>query len=123
MIRNFEVDKNYDYSLDICTITVKDDFNFGKSLEIEDGVILDFDENNIPISIEILDISLRLGVKKSEIKSSDVSMKILCSEDILEITIDFYYKIEEKEFNQTFDSKIVNKFNIPSMQLASVDSF
>lgn len=123
MIRNFELDKNYDYSLDICTITVKDDFNFGKSLEIEDGVILDFDENNIPISIEILDISLRLGVKKSEIKSSDVSMKILCSEDILEITIDFYYKIEEKEFNQTFDSKIVNKFNIPSMQLASVDSF
>ena len=123
MIRNFEVDKNYDYSLDICTITVKDDFNFGKSLEIEDGVILDLDENNIPISIEILDISLRLGIEKSEIKSSDVSMKILCSEDILEITIDFYYKIEEKEFNQTFDSKIVNKFNIPSMQLASVDSF
>jgi len=123
MIRNFELDKNYDYSLDICTITQKDDFNFSKSLEIEDGVILDFDENNIPISIEILDISLRLGVKKSEIKSSDVSMKILCSEDILEITIDFYYKIEEKEFNQTFDSKIVNKFNIPSMQLASVDSF
>ena len=119
MIRNFEVDKNYDYSLDICTITVKDDFNFGKSLEIEDGVILDLDENNIPISIEILDISLRLGIEKSEIKSSDVSMKILCSEDILEITIDFYYK----EFNQTFNSKIANKFSIPSMQMASVDSF
>ena len=46
-------------------------------------------------------------------------MKILCSEDILEITIDFYCK----EFNQTFNSKISNKFNIPSMQMASVDSF
>lgn len=119
MIENFEVDMDYDYPLDICTITVKNDYKFGRSLELEEGVILDFDENNVPVSIELLDISKRLGIKKSQIKSSNVQMKIVCTEDILEVTIDFFYKVHEKEFNETFDSKIANNYNLPSMELAT----
>ena len=39
--KEFKVNTEYDMSLDIYTITVDDDFEFNKSLEIEDGVILD----------------------------------------------------------------------------------
>ncbi len=119
MIRNFEIDMDYDYPLDICTITVKDDFNFGRSLELEEGVILDFDDDNVPVSIELLDISKRLGIEKSQIDSSTVQLKITITEKFLEIIIDFCYKVHEKEFNQTFDSKIANNYNIPSMELAA----
>ncbi len=119
MIKNFELDMDYDNLLDICTITVRDDFKFGKSLELEDGVILDFDENNLPVSIELLDISERLGINKSQIESSTVQMKILITEIFLEVRIDFFYKVDEKESIQTFDSKIANNYNIPSMELAS----
>lgn len=115
----FTPDMDYDNLLDICTITVRDDFKFGKSLELEDGVILDFDENNLPVSIELLDISERLGINKSQIESSTVQMKILITEIFLEVRIDFFYKVDEKESIQTFDSKIANNYNIPSMELAS----
>lgn len=119
MIKNFEVDMDYDYPLDICTITVKDDYKFGRSLELEEGVILDFDVNNVPVSIELLDISERLGLKKSQIKSSDVQMRIMCNEDILEVTINFIYKVHEKEFNEIFDSRIANNYDLPLMELAT----
>lgn len=119
MFKKFEIDTDYDMQFDIYTITVKDDFKFGHSLELEEGIILDFDENNIPISIEILDISERLNINKNEINSANVQMKIISTEDILEITIDFYYIVHEQEFSQTFDSKIANTFNIPQMELAT----
>ncbi len=118
-MKNFETYNEYDYLLDIYTITVKENFKFGKSLELEEGVILDFDENNVPISIEILDISKRLGIKKNIIQSADVQMKIMCNQEILKVTIKFFYKIHEKEFSETINSRIANNFNLPQMELAS----
>ena len=90
--KQFKVNTDYDYSLDIYTITVDEEFEFGKSLEIDDGVILDFDNENIPISIEILDISKKLAIKKDDVKSSRVSMRIICTPEILEVSIVFFYE-------------------------------
>ncbi len=86
-------------------------------MEIEDGVILDFDKDNIPISIEILDISKRLAIKKQEVVSSNVAMKIICTG---EISIVFFYKIHDEEYEKIIDSKLVNRFNVPKMELATV---
>ena len=119
MIKNFETYNEYDDHLDIYTITIKENFKFGRSLELEEGVILDFDENNVPVSIEILDISQRLGIKKNIIKSADVQMKIMCNKDILKVTVNFFYKIHEKEYNESIDSRIANNFNLPQMELAT----
>ena len=118
MIKHFNVDAEYDYSFDIFTMTVKDDFNFGRSIELEDGVILDFDENYIPISIEILDISERLSISKHEMQNSTASMQIIINEDILSVHIEFKYIVHENEFNETINSKIANNYNIPNMELA-----
>ena len=118
--KDFKVNTEYDRALDIYTITVDDDFEFKKSLEIEDGVILDFDKDNIPISIEILDISRRLSIKKHDVASSNIAMKIICTGELLEISIVFLYKIHDEEFEKTIDSKLVNNFNLPQMELATV---
>jgi len=118
--KEFRANTDYDMSLDIYTITVDEDFEFNKSLEIEDGVILDFDKDNIPISIEILDISKRLAIKKQEVASSNVAMKIICTGELLEISIVFFYKIHDEEYEKIIDSKLVNRFNVPKMELATV---
>ena len=118
--KEFKANTDYDRALDIYTITVDDDFEFKRSLEIEDGVILDFDKDNIPISIEILDISKRLSIKKQEVASSNVAMKIICNGELLEISIVFFYKIHDEEYEKTIDSKLVNSFNVPQMELATV---
>lgn len=117
--KEFKVNTDYDQSLDVYTITVDEEFEFGKSLEIEDGVILDFDKNNIPISIEILDISKRLDIKKQEVASSEIAMKIICDGELLEISIVFIYRVHDEEFEKTIDSKLINTFNIPQIELAT----
>ena len=121
MIKNeFKINTDYDSALDIYTITADEDLEFKKSLEIEEGVILDFDNNNIPIAIEILDISKRLSIKKQEVASSTVSMKITCTPEILEICIVFFCRVCNEEFERTIDSKLDNTFNIPQFELATV---
>ena len=119
MIKKFKTNNEYDYLLDIYTITVRKNFKFGKSLELEEGVILDFDENNVPISIEIIDISKRLGINKNILKSANTQMRIICNKTILEVKINFLYKIHEKEFNETIRSKIANNYNLPQIDMAT----
>ena len=114
--KTFKAKKDYDYDLDIFTITSCDDFDFKHSLEIEEGIILDFDVNDFPISIEILDISERLNLNKEQVQSSNVHMKVKSSKDILEVCITFFVKIQEREISETIDSKIVNDYNIPEME-------
>ena len=113
----FQVFTEYDCPLDIYTITVVDDFEFDKSLELSDGVILDFDKKGVPISIEILDISKKLGISKGEISSAKTYMEIICTSDILKVEIRFYYKVNEKDFEKAFNSKLANNFNIPPIEM------
>ncbi len=117
--KQFKVNTDYDYSLDIYTITVDEEFEFGKSLEIDDGVILDFDNENIPISIEILDISKKLAIKKDDVRSSNVSMRIICTPEILEVSIVFFYESHDQKFEKIIDSKLANTFNIPQIEFAT----
>ncbi|WP_406534728.1 DUF2283 domain-containing protein [Methanobrevibacter sp.] len=118
--KTFKAETDYDYDLDIYSITSCEDFDFKRSLEIEEGIILDFDINDIPISIEILDISERLNLNKKQVQSSNAHMKVKSSKDILEVCITFYVKIQEREISETIDSKIVNSYNIPEMEYITV---
>ncbi|MDR2624413.1 MAG: DUF2283 domain-containing protein [Methanobrevibacter sp.] len=49
--KTFEIETEYDYQEDIFDITVKERYDYRTSLELAEGVILDFDENNIPGSL------------------------------------------------------------------------
>ena len=41
----------YDYSSDVFGVKVKNDFIYHETVELEDGVLLDFDKNNVPVVI------------------------------------------------------------------------
>ena len=47
-------------------------------------------------------------------------IKIICNGELLEISIIFFYKIHDEEYEKTIDSKLVNSFNVPQMELATV---
>ena len=54
----------YDYSSDVFGVKVKNDFIYHETVELEDGVLLDFDKNNVPVSLEIMDASKRFNIPK-----------------------------------------------------------
>ena len=59
-----EVIYKYDSSSDILGIKVNRDFTYDETVEMDDGLLLDFDVNNVPVSLEILDASKRLNLPK-----------------------------------------------------------
>ena len=118
-MQTITADNEYDYTYDIYTITVKNHNRHGKTIELEEGVLLDLDENNIPFSIEILDTSKRLNIPKRKLINADAQMRVICKEDILKVTIQFYYIVHEKELTKTINSKIINNENLPEMEVAS----
>ena len=47
--KEFEAEYTYDYNLDVVNVEIKDEYVHEKSIELDFGVFLDFDENGIPL--------------------------------------------------------------------------
>ena len=113
--KKFNILTEYDMDYDLYSIVIDDEFKFNKSIEIEEGIILDFDENMFPFAIEIIDASRKLKINKQELNNAKVHIKIESNSDIVKILISFYYKINNLKIEKDINSKLANNFNIPSM--------
>ena len=60
---------DYDEFCDNLGIKIDEKFKYLESVEMEDGIILDFDVNNRPVSLEILDASKRLNIPKESLNN------------------------------------------------------
>lgn len=63
-IKKFDLKYSYDIEVDSIFIKITENYKYQESLELEDGIILDFSEEGIPVALEILDISNLFSVKK-----------------------------------------------------------
>lgn len=111
----FKINVDYDFENDVLKIKLSDAEFFGlmKSLEVDNGIILDLDKTYFPISLKISNISKRVGLTYNNLVDSKVRMKISNTNEILEIFIIFSYEVGGKEFESYFNSKVANTFNIP----------
>lgn len=56
--------EDYDLQNWFPILYVTDDYTYKESVELGDHIILDFDENDVPVAIEILEASEFLNIKK-----------------------------------------------------------
>ena len=82
---------------------------------MEEGIILDFDTNGMPVALEILGIGQLFGVEKDSFNNiQDIKMKIKINSCIfLELKMDL--KIQNKMVHQKLDSFIRNDVNLPEI--------
>ena len=114
---SFELDYSYDASFDILVVKVKRDFTYAKTVEMDEGVLLDFDINNLPISLEILDASKIFKVPKGSLNNpSSFNMKVCVNEDSIKIDVIMEVVIDYHHENTKLDSLVNNYANIPSME-------
>ncbi len=70
MIKNtkhFMMDQDYDYQSDSLLLHITEDYEYKKSVRLEEDIILDFDKNDVPVALELLNASKTLHVKKSSL--------------------------------------------------------
>ena len=114
---SFELDYSYDSSCDVLVVKVKRDFTYAKTVEMDVGVLLDFDINNVPISLEILDASKIFKVPKGSLNNpSSFNMKVCVNEDSIKIDVIMEVVIDYHHENTKLDSLVNNYANIPSME-------
>ncbi|GAA5818556.1 MAG: DUF2283 domain-containing protein [Methanobrevibacter sp. CfCl-M3] len=117
--KNILVSTDYDYKYDIFTITKREKYNYNTSVELEPGLILDFDDDGVPASFEILDASKLFNIKNKQYLSNpkDVQMFIKITEQMISIEVKVVVMVHQKEKVSVFDFLAVNDIKIPSLNL------
>jgi len=108
-IKKFEAEYTYDYDLDVVNIEVKQDYNHEKSIDLGFGIFLDFDENQLPVNLEIVSASKIMGINQECLVNPDGNVTITIKKDIIEVEIIFKLKKETESLQFTG----LNQYSFP----------
>ena len=117
-IKKFDLEYSYDIEVDSIFIKIKENYKYWESLELEDGIILDFSEEGIPVALEILDISDLFSVKKdcfNNIENINITIAITNSSISLNLLIELL--IDNEKIDQPFSTIAKNVINVPEMEV------
>ena len=114
---SYEVECLYDESADILGIKVTRDYTYHETIELDEGLLLDFDKNSIPTALEIHDASKRLNVPPKSLHNLIFfNMKVIVDTKSISINAIFGVLIHNKENKQELESFTCNNYNIPDME-------
>lgn len=114
---SYEVVYRYDMNSDILGIKVTRDFQYDETVEMDDGLLLDFDVNNIPTALEMHDASKRLNVPPESLNNI-LFLKMNISVDVNSIAINaiFGLLIKDIENEYPIHSITSNFSHIPEIE-------
>lgn len=109
-----EIVYKYDDSADTLGVKVTHGFQYDKTVEMDDGLLLDFDENNVPVSLEILDASKRFNLTKESLRNVIfIIMNVLVDDKSICLNV----VVGTVENRQKIDSYTSNYCNLPNMDV------
>lgn len=120
--KDSNIEYMYDVKFDVLGIRVNKDYNYSESIEINEGVILDFDTRSTPVAIEILDASKRLKVPKFSLNNiRSISLAIAINEELIKVNLMLGVFIHNKCKEETINAFTANVQGMPDIdtQLAT----
>lgn len=114
---SYEVVYKYDIDSDILGIKVDRDFEYDETIEMDDGLLLDFDIDNIPTALEIHEASKRLNVPPESLNNI-LFLKVNISVDVNSICINALFGLLIKDIeNECPIHSITSNFShIPEIE-------
>ena len=117
--KHFNLEFSYDIDVDSIFINIVDEYDYKESIELEEGIILDFDTYGIPVALEILDISSLFGIDKISFENiQDIQMKIKIN-SCINLELKMVLLVKDMEVMQELDKFIKNDINLPEMVCCS----
>ena len=111
-IKQFEAEYTYDCDLDVANIEVKNNYTHEKSIDLAFGVFLDFDENFLPVNLEIVSASKIVGIEKKYLINPNGHVEIIIGNDIIKVEVTFKLKDE----NECVQLTALNDYGFPTSQ-------
>jgi uncharacterized protein YuzE len=114
-MNQFKLIKEYDTRSDTLYLRIINEYKYKESIEIKDNIILDFDEDNVPVALEILDAHKFFGVEKYSLKQPvGINMNIEVGEEKIHIKASFTFILHQKEFKKPVEVDTVNDIELPA---------
>jgi hypothetical protein len=110
--KEYEAEYTYNNDLDIVNIEIDDEYVHEQTIELEFGVFLDFDENYMPVNLEIISASKVIGIEKELLMNPDGKVTIIIGDEVIKVEAIFKFKNE----NETIKFKSLNEFGFPNSQ-------
>lgn len=106
----------YDKQSDTLYLRVVDPYQYKESIELADNIILDFDSENIPVALEILDASKYFHVKPYALRNFALDMKIYIQTDKITLNAKFIISTHHKKEEVPVNVGTINDIELPTMQ-------
>lgn len=117
-IKTFDLKYSYDIEVDSIHIKITDDYNYQESLELENGIILDFSDEGIPVALEILDISDLFSVDKESFENiENINMSIDITNSSISLNMLMEVLGKNKVLIHPFTTIAKNSINVPEMNV------
>jgi uncharacterized protein YuzE len=111
--KQFTMEQDYDFIGDSLLLYITEKYNYKRSVRLTDDVILDFDDNDMPVALELLNASKILKVKKSSLKKPvGVDMYICVGENRIRLEAKLFVTIHEKEISKPLIEETPNNANL-----------
>lgn len=111
-IEELEAEYTYDYDLDVANIEIKQEYVHEKSIDLAFGVFLDFDENFLPVNLEIVSASKIVGTEKECLVNPNGNVDITIGSDVIKVEVTFSFKNE----NECIQLTALNDYGFPNSQ-------
>lgn len=117
-IKTFNLKYSYDIEVDSIHIKITDDYKYAESLEFEEGIILDFSDEGVPVALEILDISELFSVKKECFNNiDDINITITINNASISLNLLIEILSNNEIIDQPFSTIAKNIINVPEMEV------
>jgi len=113
-INQMDAEYTYDYDFDIVNIKVKKEYKYDESVDLETGVLLDFNENKFPVNLEILSASKKLDVEKDFLINPSGDVNILIESNMIKLEVCF--KNENEEYVMEYSNIHDENFKINDIE-------
>jgi len=113
----FRMEKDYDFQNDSLFMYITDGYEYKESVELGDNIILDFDDDDVPVAVEILDAAKVLNVEKFSLQNlKSLNMEISIEKDSITIEAKFKVLLHQKELDAPISLEVPNDMNLPQIQ-------
>jgi uncharacterized protein YuzE len=115
--KTHEVETLYDYHSDTLGIRVKNDYEYKSSIELEEDLILDFNQNNQPAALKILNVSKILKVDKSALNNIvKLNMNLKITKEVINLNLHIAVLFRNETLSKSINGLAINNINAPAMK-------
>lgn len=115
--KTISVDQDYDVQNDTLFLYSLNDYDYKNSVRMSEDIILDFDQENVPVAIEILHASKVFGVNKYSLTQPiTLDMNVDVGKSFIMLEAIFTIKVRQKKEPKPVKAEAPNKSNIPVLE-------